>query len=168
MTCQGHSASECQGGGQWRVGLDSTPGPLAPEPCTRLSVNVNDLEDGPLLWPWWGWVEVRLFLLEKLPIISTLEKCEKWNLSAISQGHVSWFAEFLKRGFTFSFLPGYRRRRKACRTGLCPGSLAPLLKLRCPLKFSLHLSRGVCTCSQSQRAGLDWTGQVVLARLSSM
>ena len=51
MTCQGHSASECQGGGQWRVGLDSTPGPLAPEPCTRLSVNVNDLEDGLCFGP---------------------------------------------------------------------------------------------------------------------
>lgn len=53
MTCRGHSASECQGGGggQWRVGLDSTPGPLAPEPCTRLSVSVDDLEDGLCFGP---------------------------------------------------------------------------------------------------------------------
>lgn len=128
---------------------DSTPGPLAPRRCTGLRVCVSDLEEGPL-GPGWGWVETHLSLLEKLPISSTLEKYEKRSLSTISQGHVSWFTEFSKRGFTFPLLPGYGRWTWACRTGLCRDSLLCLLKLRCSLKFSLHLSRGMCICSQGQ------------------
>lgn len=52
----------------------------------------------------------------------------------------------------------------AYRTGLCPGSLPPLLKLKCSLKASLYLSRGVYLCSESQRAGLDTAGWAVLPR----
>ena len=96
-----------------------------------------------------------MILLEKLPISSTFEKYEKRSLSTISQGHVSWFTEFSKRGFTFPLLPGCGRWTWACRTGLCCGSLLPLLKLRCSLKFSLHRSRGMCICSQGQ-TGWGW------------
>ena len=135
---------------------DSTPGPLAPRRCTGLRVCVSDLEEGPL-GPGWGWVETHLSLLEKLPISSTLEKYEKRSLSTISQGHVSWFTEFSKRGFTFPLLPGYGRWTWACRTGLCRDSLLCLLKLRCSLKFSLHLSRGMCICSQGQTGWGWWT-----------
>lgn len=49
MTCQVHSASECQGWEWAGVGENSTPGPLAPGPCTGLSVCVSDLEERPLI-----------------------------------------------------------------------------------------------------------------------
>lgn len=55
---------------------DLTPG----HPAPQLQLG---LERAPS-WRWWGWVEVRLILLEKLPIFSALGKCEKWNFRAIS------------------------------------------------------------------------------------
>lgn len=68
VTCQGPSSSECQGQGP-------DPRPPAPRPQLGLEIAPVGLV---------GLVDVRLILLEKLPIFSGLGKREKWNFRAVS------------------------------------------------------------------------------------